>query len=229
MTTEQMDAPRLVTDAELAEIVKLMREARKWSQETLSAVSGLSVRTIQRVENGKPSDVDTRRALARAFEAEDIDTFNKPHVIPTPEQAEAIREKFEKEHLTLDNEVMTSGRVLCTHFERAKAWMCHAAVELQDGPATDFAALSDFLIEYHEAADLYTQTEKLDAYKDVQGYIDALDAAGIAVCCGVRDSKVVGQDWPDMTPLAMRVIYLIAFPKDNIPETIIVAKSLELG
>lgn len=44
---------------------------QQWSQDTLSALSKLSIRTIQRVENGEPSNGDTRRALALAFELED--------------------------------------------------------------------------------------------------------------------------------------------------------------
>jgi transcriptional regulator with XRE-family HTH domain len=40
-----------------------IRVASGWSQETVAELSGLSVRTIQRVEAGHPSSVDTRRAL----------------------------------------------------------------------------------------------------------------------------------------------------------------------
>lgn len=72
--------PRLLTQEELGLAVKIQRELRQWSQEQLGEFSGLSTRTIQRVEGGKPSDLDTRRALARAFDLEEIDAFNKPYV-----------------------------------------------------------------------------------------------------------------------------------------------------
>jgi hypothetical protein len=42
--------------------------------------------TVQRVENGEPSSVDTRRALARAFKIENIDVFNKPHAFSSSEK-----------------------------------------------------------------------------------------------------------------------------------------------
>lgn len=226
MPTEKMEAPRVLTPEELATIVKLFRESRKWSQETLAQLSGLSVRTIQRVETGEPSGIDTRRALARAFEFQDIDALNKPYAIPTVEELEAERKQFEREHTTLPNEVIKSGRVLCTHYATSQAGMAHAAIELEEKPAADFAALTDYLNEYRNAADLYSEIDKLDVYKEVQGYIDALDAVGIAVCCGVRDGKFVGDFWENKTPIQLRVVYVTAFPKDNAPEKIIVRNRL---
>jgi hypothetical protein len=60
------------------------------------------VRTVQRAEKGEPSDLDARRALARAFEIGDIDVFNQPYCIPTAEELKALREKLEREYVTLD-------------------------------------------------------------------------------------------------------------------------------
>ena len=44
-----------------------MRLERGWSQEHLAEVSGLSVRTIQRIETGQSPGLATREAIARAF------------------------------------------------------------------------------------------------------------------------------------------------------------------
>lgn len=80
---------------ELAVLVKLYRELRKWSQEQLAEIAGLSTRTVQRVEEGLPASTDTRRALARAFDIEDIDVFNKAYTIPTAEQIAEEKARFE--------------------------------------------------------------------------------------------------------------------------------------
>ncbi|AMJ76641.1 helix-turn-helix transcriptional regulator [Alteromonas stellipolaris] len=48
--------------------VKRLRIENGWSQEHLSKISGVSVRTIQRVENGHSSSLETRSALAAVFE-----------------------------------------------------------------------------------------------------------------------------------------------------------------
>ena len=94
MTTSTKSAPRLLAPEELAQLVSLLRDQRKWSQEQLSQISGLNVRTIQRVERGDPSGLDSRRALARAFEFDDIDAFNKPYAIPTEQELKAQKEAF---------------------------------------------------------------------------------------------------------------------------------------
>jgi transcriptional regulator with XRE-family HTH domain len=63
-----------------------IRVASGWSQETVAELSGLSVRTIQRVEAGHPSSVDTRRALAHGLNYDDVDFFNNPESAREVEQ-----------------------------------------------------------------------------------------------------------------------------------------------
>jgi len=48
-------------------LVKKLRTAENWSQEQLSEKSGLSLRTIQRLENGGNASIESVRALADAF------------------------------------------------------------------------------------------------------------------------------------------------------------------
>jgi len=57
-------------------IVKKLRAKKQWSQEHLALLSGLSVRTIQRVESGKSASVETLKALASVFEV-DINKLTK--------------------------------------------------------------------------------------------------------------------------------------------------------
>ena len=52
--------------------VREMRLRRGWSQEQLAEASGLSVRTIQRIENGRAPGLASAAALARVFEV-DVD------------------------------------------------------------------------------------------------------------------------------------------------------------
>ena len=59
-------APRPLTLEEIGSLVKIVRTYHGWTQEVLADQSGLQTRTIQRVEKGQPSSIDTRRALARA-------------------------------------------------------------------------------------------------------------------------------------------------------------------
>lgn len=45
-----------------------LRLARAWSQEQLAEIAGLSVRTVQRIENGERPCLETLSALAAVFE-----------------------------------------------------------------------------------------------------------------------------------------------------------------
>ena len=49
-------------------LVQKLRLQRGWSQEQLAELSGLSVRTIQRIERGLPASNETLKSLASVFE-----------------------------------------------------------------------------------------------------------------------------------------------------------------
>lgn len=68
------------------QIIKLLRKERGWSQEQLSIISGLSERTIQRIEKNGGCSLDSKMALASAFEV-------SPKELETKPQAELIFDK----------------------------------------------------------------------------------------------------------------------------------------
>lgn len=55
-----------------AKKIKRWREDRSWSQEHLAEAAGLSLRTIQRIENGEGASRDSVMALAAAFNVDVI-------------------------------------------------------------------------------------------------------------------------------------------------------------
>jgi transcriptional regulator with XRE-family HTH domain len=66
--------------------IKRLRVERAWPQEQLSAISGVSTRTIQRIENGEAASFDTLKAIATAFSIDVTELVNakeesgnKPH------------------------------------------------------------------------------------------------------------------------------------------------------
>ena len=48
--------------------VQKLRLQRGWSQQQLAELSGLSARTIQRIENGQPASAESLKSLASVFE-----------------------------------------------------------------------------------------------------------------------------------------------------------------
>lgn len=53
--------------------VRSLRLGKSWSQERLSEVSGLSLRTIQRIENGSSISMDSLKELAKALGVEPVE------------------------------------------------------------------------------------------------------------------------------------------------------------
>ena len=54
--------------------IKNLRLERHWSQEQLAEMSGLSIRTIQRIENGENAGLESLKALAAVFEMDIVDS-----------------------------------------------------------------------------------------------------------------------------------------------------------
>ena len=57
--------------------IKKMRLERHWSQEQLAEMSGLSIRTIQRIENGENAGLESLKSLAAVFETNIADSDKK--------------------------------------------------------------------------------------------------------------------------------------------------------
>ena len=60
--------------------LKEMRLQRHWSQEQLAEMSGLSIRTIQRIENGENAGFESIKSLAAVFEIDIIDSDKKKEI-----------------------------------------------------------------------------------------------------------------------------------------------------
>ena len=54
--------------------IKQMRLDRHWSQDQLAEMSGLSIRTIQRIENGGNAGLESLKSLAAVFETNIADS-----------------------------------------------------------------------------------------------------------------------------------------------------------
>lgn len=77
-------------------IVRKLRLQRGWTQERLAELAGVNVRTIQRIERGGKSSLETKLALAAIFEV-DVVTFEEGTVemAETPQVSSDEREAME--------------------------------------------------------------------------------------------------------------------------------------
>ena len=220
---------RLLTAAELALIIASQRAERGWSQETLAELAGVNVRTIQRVEKAEPSTIDTRRALARAFEWPDLDIFNKQWPIPNEERLKSEQDRIERETVAVAVETVTTGRALREFAERAESWMLSQMGEIGNEAAIILAELQDYFTDYGDINDCYSATQKLDVNADFQGMIDRLAAHGIGIVAGMRRVKLSFHVKGPMDTMRLTIVYVVAGPATALPATIRVARSGNFG
>jgi transcriptional regulator with XRE-family HTH domain len=226
MTAEENSMPkRLLTPTELAACVKLFREVRLWSQEQLADIAGLNVRTIQRIEQGVAASLDSRRALARAFGADDIDAFNKPFAIPTEQDIKKAKDKFDQENVTLNAIPLRSGKTLAKLVQQSTMDLSESAFELSREADEAFAALVDYFRDYRDFADDYPEAQKFDVYDELQLQIDALKSLGVSLRYAERKMRVKFGGHDDAEPLAVTMLYVVAFPLGQEPEQFATPKS----
>jgi len=70
--------------------VKKMREERAWPQEQLAAVSGVSVRTIQRIERGDPASFESLKAIATAFKVDVRELLDAAPALHLPQERSPV-------------------------------------------------------------------------------------------------------------------------------------------
>lgn len=225
--TEQTIEPRHLTPVELAALVRTFREMRAWSQEQLAEIAGFSSRTVQRVEEGQPSSLDTRRSLASAFGFEDIDAFNKPYAIPTSEQMAAQRESFEKENVTLKGERVETGKQLARLTSSCHAFVFTEATDFPRSTEELLAQVSDYCRDYADSAELYSASDKLDVYDELGGYIAGLADAGVCLVAATR--AVTFKAEGSAPAFETHIVYVVAFPTDGVPEHIAVSRQVRFG
>lgn len=77
-------------------IVRKLRLQRGWSQEHLSQVSGLSVRTIQRIERGQTAGLESLKSLAAVFDV-NITDLTMTDLTKEPDMSDAVHVNQQEE------------------------------------------------------------------------------------------------------------------------------------
>ncbi|MFC5694887.1 helix-turn-helix domain-containing protein [Pseudomonas sp. GCM10022186] len=230
MNTTEIPEPRLLTKAELGLLVKHYREMRKWSQETLASIAKVTPRTVQRVEAGSGASPDTLRALANAFDFEDIDLFNKPYPILSDDELKAVKEKFEKDFVTLKAHPVTTGRQLAKLAEESAADLIEPAFEMNREAVETFAQLADYLREFRDCADVYSETSKLEVYDELQSHISLLSEQGVGLRYATRKLNFSWKSDADgQRAIPVTVLYVIGFQLGEEPDEFVTPRSARLG
>lgn len=75
-------------------LVQKLRLKRGWSQQQLAQASGLSTRTIQRIEAGYPASTESLKSLAAVFEV-DFSTLNPEQTMTTTAESSSDQQEAE--------------------------------------------------------------------------------------------------------------------------------------
>jgi transcriptional regulator with XRE-family HTH domain len=216
---------RVPTPADMALIVKAFREKRKWTQETLAEVAGVTQRTIQRIETGTPSNLDTRRAIARAFEFDDIDFFERPLPFPDPDKLRTHKEEIERTTVEVSLARIEHGRALREMTSGVLSSVTDEVGEPSEGARKAFAELVDYLRDYNDVRDAYSATERLAVDADIDALLRTISEEHAAVGAGLRSAKVrLKTDQPDRAPMEWKNVYLVLAPASTLPSAVRVPK-----
>ena len=203
---------------------------KQWTQATLAELSGLTDRTVQRVEKGESAGRDTRCAIARGFGFDDIEVFNKPFPVLNEEKYKKYLEQLESSTVVVDIAHASTARVARTMIEGAES---SASDYIGDPPREarePFAALVDNLRDYNDVRDCYGESQRLEFDDSLQELIDQVNAHGCVVGVGKRHAMVrFANDPPDTRPMSWTNIFFILAPKDQLPTKIRVPKEASLG
>jgi len=221
---ELIDA-RVPTPADLAEFVQAMRDSNKWSQATLAEISRVTERTIQRVENGEPSSLDTRRALARAFGHDDVDLFEKPWPFTNPEKVKAYIAELDETTLKIALTPIKEGRTLRTMLEGAESFATDEIGELTKQAREALASLADYLRDYQNISDECSMSQKLGVDRDIDDLLQTITEQGATVGAGFRHARLrMKPDPPDKSDMDWTNIHIVIAPKEALPSGIRVPK-----
>lgn len=219
---------RKITNDELGILVKLMRDSKSWTQEQLAEISHLNTRTIQRVENGQSASFDTRRALALAFDADDIDCFNKEHSFPTQKEIQDAINRAQNEYLRLDAFEVKNGRLIGELAEWSKCDIGTCDFELPLNVQLAYAELLDGFREFRECVEIYNEVDKVRFYEDLNQLLTVIEDNGFRVKYAKRATALKANKI-DERDLQLDIVYFGIFPMDQKPSQFFVAKKINFN
>lgn len=123
-------------------LIQKLRLQRGWSQEQLAELSGLSVRTVQRLERGQTASVESLKALGAAFEIDfsqlkepDMNTIADMSSDPAPASAAALKQGLS-----------TEEALALAHVRKLKGFYFHLAMY---GIIIGFLAIVNLMTSHH--------------------------------------------------------------------------------
>lgn len=213
---------------------KCLRETSHWSQEVVAAAAGLDVRTIQRVEAGKPVSITTRRALARGLGYENHDIFQDPEFTAAvhgllADLQNGKRADFQAQfpdHIHVPVTRVTSGEALGRLADTSQATLLHSDELLVPEAKEIAASLFDYLRDVVDISNDASFTDKLAYNKEMDAMLQRLERLGASTYSATRSTRMTGEFWIDKTSIPLIIGYLAIIPADRDITEILVPRRL---
>ena len=178
------------------ELLKKLRHEKAWSQDQLADISGLSLRTIQRIEKNGNASLESKKAIASAFEIKAVE-------LDINENSSAIvDEETDNFYFRVED-----GTKLSEVIGGAYAYRMN-----HDNPKTEEEAdlLAGAIQSIHDWGEIWSDIEagdKVKALFDLTQLIEELKTEGFWVF-GLRTNEeypgIKGDKWPVANIFVMR-------------------------
>lgn len=195
--------------------VRCIRDSQHISQEALALEAGVTVRTIQRFESGKPVSITSRRCIARGLGYENVDIFDDPNFSVSVRQfldqinthKENEQAKQHPDHVRVKVAKISNGDALGRFAEASNAVLLHADDELPEEVKDSAAALFDYVRDLMDL-DEVPFSDKRAYHRELETMLRGLEDQGTLVYSAFREVRLTNESWSDKTPLPMTVGYL---------------------
>jgi len=203
-------------NAVLAKNVRSVRELKHWTQQHLADTAGILLRTVQRVEKGDGASIETLGALSNAFDLS-IEVL-QTDLSAVAEEMQRAHEELQKTHDFVPVAPVTCSAQL-EIIGGSEASLMQCATE--DNAALDaFAELKSNLADMIDIWDNADPTHHRNWTKSAFEQVEELNKLGFVVCVG----KATRRLRTATGPLAMRTLYVIAWPEGEQRSVVAVEK-----
>lgn len=216
----------------LGDWTRILRMTSKLSQDALAEASGLTARTIQRVESGERASLTTRRCLARGLGYDDPDIFDDPAFVGTVTgffeslQASQIKaeEALHPDHIKLEVTPTANGAGIAGLIGCCNAWVFHCDESASPEAQAEAAALFDNLQDYGDIWSELSHGDRLEAQRSFGAMLDGLASMGLRAYQAMRPTRMVGANWTNNTPISFTIGYVTIVPAEQELSHILVPK-----
>jgi len=197
----------------LGQLLKKVRANKAWSQEEFSALSGVSTRTLQRIEGGEKANMETLRAIAAALNM-DVTALLPVNELMSEDdfgkiQAQ-VQEHVQKEKAQLEKELNMLPRIRNGTELLAVVSSVQALNTDHPHPSSqeEEAAIADLISLVRDYGDIHQDLEphqQMEAIQELTRCIREVENFGLVVFAGkLRGHIVCPAPSSDVPPLRIR-------------------------